>query len=142
MSVFNIALLHDISEDVIRVMFISCAMIKAFFVTSHPSCALLRHKLTYACICSSINCYTGAGELWRKVSYKYILDNAPEPVPLNPMHREMIVGKLLRGKEQPKSGYCMMPFSSCDRVDKIDKRALQGLFLAQHDAFLMIKVST
>lgn len=123
-------------------MYISCALIEAYFVTSHPSSTLLEHKLTYACTYSSITCYTGAGELWRKVAYKYILDNAPEPVPLNPMHREMIVGQLLRGKEQPKTGYCLMRFSSCDRVEKIDKRALQGLFLAQHDAFLMIKVLT
>ena len=126
-------------------MSISCAIIEALLATENQiktSGALLEHKLTYACAYSSITYSTGAGELWRKVAYKYILDNAPEPVPLNPMHREMIVGQLLRGKEQPKSGYCFMPFSSCDRVDKIDKRALQGLFLAQHEAFLMIKVLT
>lgn len=140
-SVFMNALQYII-EDVIRIMFISCALIEAFFVTSHPSRALPEHKLTYACIHSSINCHTDAGDLWRKVAYKYILDNAPEPVPLNPMHREMIVGQFLRGKKQPKAGYCLMPFSSCDKVDKIDKRALQGLFLAQHDAFHLIKVST
>ena len=73
------------------------------------------------------------------MAYKYILDNAPESVPLNPMHRDMIVAPLLREGSNPRPARFLMSFYAAS--DKLDKRALQGLYLAQHEAFRMIKVS-
>ena len=72
------------------------------------------------------------------MAFTYILDNAPEPVPLNPMHRDMIVAPLLKKRNNPRPP--RFPMSCYAASEKLDKRALQGLYLAQHEAFLMIKV--
>jgi hypothetical protein len=76
--------------------------------------------------------------LWKQVVYKYILETGSSPVPINPLYRDMIAGKLMQAQGRRQSAVAMI--AAAVRFDKLDKRVLEGLQLAQYDTFLAIKV--
>jgi hypothetical protein len=71
--------------------------------------------------------------------YKYILETGSSPVPINPLYRDMIAGKLIQAQGRRQSAAVTM-IAAAVRFEKLEKKVLEGLQLAQYDTFLAIKV--
>lgn len=74
--------------------------------------------------------------LWKKVVYKYILENSTDYVLMSPVYREMVAGKLMPGRRHSAT----VSLLSALRKNGMDRKVLEGLQLAQHEVFLTIQV--
>ena len=81
--------------------------------------------------------YIEAYDLWKRVAAKYVLDGAPCAVAISPKYKEMIAGKLVRGRKQSASQNMLLAVVNSK---SLDRKVLEGLELALCEVFLAIQV--